>query len=562
MRFAALAVSLGSALTMVLGYFEARTEFLSTPASRLMEKIGAKALLPKHTAHQRARNLVDEMVIAAGVKSPSLHYLPEDHTINAFVIGGKNNSVALALSRGALDILTRDELQALIAHEISHIKHEDVFLHSQLSAVLHGYYLISTLREPKGHIASAAREQFWRDARRAPIPLIILGYFGFIMHCIGRLIQAAYCRNREHMADAGAIKLTRNPQALLSTFKKAYALEQFKYAHWQTREDYRHILFINYHANYRTHPPLEARIKRYGGRINQHEIDAIFYDIQSLRKFNRCAASQLDATNANLSLISSHQLVPILTLEKLEAQLIPPNSLPSDDALFAALIAGFLYHSGLNFYELSMKGVLSATLLNHTEQFYHGFAESSPLAQLHLYSHYLRNLSTLAPEKQQLLLSKIHKIIDIDESMTLYEWVYYSLYLHEYAPAKAQIAYQTSKDSFVRLASMVLYYSAHDGNKARSYVLNPPTEQEIARFNQQIEQWCKEVVPYGQASWQAPAESKDYWLMLQQDLHRLSALPCLARKAIGQAFAHHFIRQSQLSLAALHLRHLLQRVLN
>src|SRR5690554_4953301 len=215
-------------------------------------------------AEQRLLNVVEEMAIAAGTPVPPT-YIIEERGINAFAAGYSLSDAVIGVTRGAVETLTRDELQGVIAHEFSHILHGDMRINIRLIGLLHGimmlgmagYYLLRT--------GGAVRRS--RDGNSVAIlalGLIVIGATGMFF---GNLIKAAVSRQREYLADASAVQYTRNHKGIAGALKRIGAeAEGSMMAHPATAE-ISHSLFgagtrMSLRGMFATHPPLAARIKK------------------------------------------------------------------------------------------------------------------------------------------------------------------------------------------------------------------------------------------------------------------------------------------------------------
>ena len=162
---------------------------------------------------KRLLNIVEEMAIAARIRKPHVYVLPEEPGINAFAAGLSPDDAVVAVTQGALDKLDRDQLQAIIGHEFSHILNGDMKLNMRLTAWIFGLFVITDLAMRLMHKRGGGK-----DAAR--LKLVAFGIFiaGSVGLFAGRLLQAAVSRRREHLADASAVQFTRNPQALQGAF--------------------------------------------------------------------------------------------------------------------------------------------------------------------------------------------------------------------------------------------------------------------------------------------------------------------------------------------------------
>jgi Zn-dependent protease with chaperone function len=203
-------------------------------------------------------NIVEEMSIASGVPVPQVFVLPKEDGINAFAAGYSPSDAAIGVTRGAIRLLNRDELQGVIAHEYSHILNGDMRLNMRLIAWVFGILCLTII----GRILLRTR------GRKNPMPvlglaLVIIGWIGVLF---GQLIQAAVSRQREHLADASAVQFTRNPLGLASALKKIGGFAQGSRLETPQAAQASHMFFGNgmgspFFGLMATHPPLEARIR-------------------------------------------------------------------------------------------------------------------------------------------------------------------------------------------------------------------------------------------------------------------------------------------------------------
>ena len=211
---------------------------------------------------RRLLNTVDEMAIAAGIAVPPVYVLDGEAGINAFAAGAQAHNAVVAVTRGALENLSRDELQGVIAHEFSHILNGDMRLNIQLIGVLHGILLLTLAGRLLAE--SGARS----DSKAMPvvfagIVLLILGWIGSVC---GKLIKAGVSREREYLADASAVQFTRNPDGLASALERIAQLGSNLRS--PRAEEASHMLIgagFDYSALFATHPPIERRIARLQG---------------------------------------------------------------------------------------------------------------------------------------------------------------------------------------------------------------------------------------------------------------------------------------------------------
>ncbi|WP_224408438.1 M48 family metalloprotease, partial [Afifella sp. IM 167] len=166
---------------------------------------------------RRLRHVVEEMAIASGVPVPEIYLLEQEAGINAFAAGYTPADAAVAVTQGALETLSRAELQGVIAHEFGHILNGDMRLNIRLMGVLFGILVLALLGR---FLLSSARLSARRDGRGVlaiGLALVAVGYVGLFF---GRLIQASVSRQREFLADASAVRFTREPSGIAGALKK------------------------------------------------------------------------------------------------------------------------------------------------------------------------------------------------------------------------------------------------------------------------------------------------------------------------------------------------------
>lgn len=221
---------------------------------------GAERL--KFKENQEIYRLIENLCIAAGMPMPKV-YIIDDQQPNAFATGRDEEHSAIALTKGIINKLTKTELEAVIAHELSHIKNRDTLLQAVI-VVLVG--LIAMSSDMAWRMTFRSRNN---DRKEGNGVLMILGLVLIVLAPImGKLIQLAVSRKREFLADSSSILLTRNAEALASALTKISEYpNSMKNANTATSHLY--ILsplrgndatsFVN--KLFSTHPPVKERIK-------------------------------------------------------------------------------------------------------------------------------------------------------------------------------------------------------------------------------------------------------------------------------------------------------------
>ena len=251
-----------------------------TGPERVLLAAGAwEIITPSTPAQQQLDNVVEEMAIAAGLPKPSVWIVP-DPDLNAFATGHDPRHASLAVTQGLLDALDRDELQGVVAHEMSHIQNDDVKLMTLLAGMLGAVALLSdTVRRSLrsgGRISLSSRGGSGRGGGKGgnslgALLLVLWVFTLLIAPAITRLLAMAVSRKREYLADATAAQFTRNPAAL------ARALERLDASATETHsitQGAAHLCIVDpaqrkisdregfFGDVFASHPPIRLRVAR------------------------------------------------------------------------------------------------------------------------------------------------------------------------------------------------------------------------------------------------------------------------------------------------------------
>jgi len=173
---------------------------------------------PGDLKEKQAENIVAEMAIAAGLPPPKL-YIIQDQDPNAFATGTNPEHSSIAVTQGLLDVLNREELQGVIAHEMSHIRNYDTQMMTIVAALVGGVALLADwARRGMRFVTPRGRG---RQKGAAPVIFLIVWMTAVLLAPIlSQLLAMAVSRKREYLADASGAELTRNPMALAQALKK------------------------------------------------------------------------------------------------------------------------------------------------------------------------------------------------------------------------------------------------------------------------------------------------------------------------------------------------------
>jgi Zn-dependent protease with chaperone function/uncharacterized tellurite resistance protein B-like protein len=241
-----------------------KTLELAQGGSTVATMLGGRLVDPSTSDpdERKLRNVVEEMALAAGVPVPQVYLLPDEHGINAFAAGHSTSDAVVAVTAGAVKLLTRDELQGVIGHEFSHILNGDMRLNLRLMGIIFGILCLAVI----GRVLLYTRGRSSKDKNPLPLlglALLVIGWIGVLF---GRLIQAAVSRQREFLADASSVQFTRNPAGLAGALKKIGGLSFGSKLEAAHAEEASHMFFGNgmgesFFHMMDTHPPLAERIR-------------------------------------------------------------------------------------------------------------------------------------------------------------------------------------------------------------------------------------------------------------------------------------------------------------
>lgn len=241
-----------------ISYFHGDSILLAASRAREIQKAD----------HPQLFNVVEELTIAAGLPMPKI-YIIEDSAPNAFATGRDPHNASVAITGGLLEKLNRDELQGVMAHELSHIQNRDILYATLIGAIAGAIILISDvfLRSLRFSSGRSSKSSKGKGSGGAVLIVLVGMILAILAPMIARLLQLAVSRQREYLADASAALMTRYPEGLASALEKiARDPDPLEVASRATQ----HLYIINpfekekwsLDSLWSTHPPLEERIRR------------------------------------------------------------------------------------------------------------------------------------------------------------------------------------------------------------------------------------------------------------------------------------------------------------
>jgi Zn-dependent protease with chaperone function len=245
-----------------------KTAQLRDGGSALALGLGGRKIDPDASKLEERRllNVVEEMSIASGVPVPEVYVLDRESGINAFAAGKTTSDAVIGVTYGTLHLLRRQELQGVIAHEFSHVLNGDSRINMRSIGLLHGIFLLALIGRflVRGSTTSSRKQS-------GGVALVGLGLLGIgsLGVLFGRMIQSAISRQRELLADASAVQFTRDTDGLIGALKKIGGAASHSYLRAPEADEASHIFFSQairrlrlFAGLFRTHPPLEERIRK------------------------------------------------------------------------------------------------------------------------------------------------------------------------------------------------------------------------------------------------------------------------------------------------------------
>jgi Zn-dependent protease with chaperone function len=230
--------------------------------------LGGRKVDPDSTKLEERRllNVVEEMAIASGVPVPEVYVLDRETGINAFAAGNTTSDAVIGVTQGTLQLLRRDELQGVIAHEFSHILNGDSRINLRAIGLLHGIFLLALIGRFLTRGSMRGQQKKGGGVALLGLGLLAIGSIGVFF---GRMIQSSISRQRELLADASAVQFTRDTDGLVGALKKIGGAAPRSYLDTPKADEASHIFFSDairrlrlFAGLFRTHPPLGERIRK------------------------------------------------------------------------------------------------------------------------------------------------------------------------------------------------------------------------------------------------------------------------------------------------------------
>ena len=212
-------------------------------------------------------HVVEDMAMVAQIPMPRV-YVIDDPGLNAFATGSNPQNAAVAATSGLLEIMNREELEAVIGHEVSHIRNLDIRISTIAVALASAITLLSSMagRMMWWGGASRSRRNSDRDSGGLEVIMLVISLLAIVLAPLAAtLVQLAISRQREFLADASSVELTRNPQGMINALLKLENSQPMTHH----VDDASSALYINdpqkpgfFKKLFYTHPPISERIER------------------------------------------------------------------------------------------------------------------------------------------------------------------------------------------------------------------------------------------------------------------------------------------------------------
>ena len=254
----------GMIIALIIGFVYALTMiFQSTEI--VMSMNGAREV-DEQTAPD-LYHVVEDMAMVAQIPMPRV-FIIEDSSLNAFATGSNPQNAAVAATSGLLAIMNREELEAVMGHEVSHIRNYDIRISTIAVALASAITMLSSMAGRMMWWGGAGRRRSDndRDGNGLEIIMLVISLLAIVLAPLAAtLVQLAISRQREFLADASSVELTRNPQGMINALRK---LDNSEPMHHHV-DDASSALYINdpkkgggLQKLFYTHPPISERIER------------------------------------------------------------------------------------------------------------------------------------------------------------------------------------------------------------------------------------------------------------------------------------------------------------
>jgi len=516
-----LLICIGGILALVIGGSLFKTAQLSAGGGRAVaESLGGRQVCASSTdpAERRLYNVVEEMALASGVPMPCLYIMDNERSINAFAAGFSPNAAVIGVNRGTVELLTRDELQGVIAHEFAHILNGDMRMNLRIIGVLFGLQLLTII----GYIAlrSAGAASRGRNGAGGALALIAGGLalmaIGYIGVFFSAVIKAAISRQREFLADASAVQFTRNPDGIAGALKKIGAPNVGSDVRNENAAEASHLFFGNVCGLFSvggllaTHPDLTTRIKRidpsFDGRFPKQiaPVSIVNERTPSKPQQTKCTKQAIMDRIGELNI--ANVIVAGALLNDIPKKVADSanNPLTAQAVLFAMLLDSDESIRRKQFGQLH--GTCSVYLVNAVKQLYPTMSTLPEDQKIPLAQRVSATLREMTKEQYKRFAATVDTLINANQKMNLFEYtikavLFRDLDIHFGLAKQLRARYKTLESVRLPVVAVLSYlaYSGHTSNEEvqgafsaamkelnLSDALLPTSEATVQRFDQSL----------------------------------------------------------------------------
>ncbi len=501
---------------------------LQTGGAAVATSLGGR-MIARSTTDPRERqvlNVVDEMAIASGITAPPVYFLEDEPGINAFAAGFTPKDAVIGVTRGTVELLSREELQGVIAHEFSHIFNGDMRLNIQITGFIHGILVIGLVGRVMLRMTYGGHRHRYSSRRDGKATLVLfaiglaimaIGYMGVLF---GNMIKAAVSRQREFLADASAVQFTRYPAGITGALKKIGGLTEGSVMLNPESMTISHMFFSQgliggLDSFLATHPPLLERIRRIEPRFNgrfpvvrRPEVEKAEQPVAGLAAASPAAAHGLAPAPppilpgkpaAAATRVTTQGLPDPIALignptaahldyahSLLESLALPVREAAHDPYGARALVYALLLSSDpevRNAQLSKLEDKADPAVYQEISRLQAATATVTAAARLPLLDLIVPTLAHLSPQQYRVFRNNVRALIHADREVELFEWMFQQVLLRHLDPKFRSMKRHTVQYySLKRLAepcSMLLSalaYQAHhsDGQAAQAFQCGAP----------------------------------------------------------------------------------------
>jgi Zn-dependent protease with chaperone function len=409
--------------------------------SQIAAALGGRLVQPgtDDPLEQRAANIVQEMGLAANMPVPSLFVLDEEPGINAFAAGTSPANAVVAVTRGALISLNRDQLQGVIGHEFSHILNGDMRLSIRLAAMLRGITFIGDVGSILLRSASSRRRyrSSNKDNNQGAALALGLGLYlvGLLGGLMAGLIKSAISKQKEYLADASAVQFTRNPEGIGDALKIIGGHSAGAVVETARAEEMSHLFFgqvkQSLWSGFATHPPIEERIERIDPDWDGEFIAAAEPQTASAVDLKNDPGHLAALTAIAVTTAASHASPGIAEAAKHQQEDLLLLREAEDSLGAMALILGMVWdpqhedNQWRALTEVDIRGLADAT-----QRWCKVLRERPPAQRLHILELCLPTLRGLSVPQYQAFRELLMSWISADGKTVLSEWCLFQIVRH------------------------------------------------------------------------------------------------------------------------------------